>query len=135
MNRVLRRSWLRSSGTLWVALPVFVALVGVGGFLLTAEVTLPWLALAWLFAIALIAFLVGTEIVLRRRAAREYAEIVTDRRRAEKEAQDLFERSTDALSTVGFDGHYRRVNPALVQAFGYSVNELFSRPIFDLIHP
>ena len=72
---------------------------------------------------------------LRRRTEREYAEIVTERRRAEKEAQDLFEHSTDALATVGFDGYYRRANPALVQAFGYPVNELFSRPIFDLIHP
>ncbi len=135
MNRVLRRSWLRSSGTPWVALPVFIALVGVGGFLLTAGATHPWLTLAWLFAIALIGFLVGTEIVLRRRSEREYAEIATERRRAEKEAQDLFEHSTDALATVGFDGYYRRANPALVQAFGYSADELFSRPIFDLIHP
>src|SRR5258705_13612137 len=71
---------------------------------------------------------------LRRRTEREYAEIVTERRRAEQEAQDLFERSTDALATVGFDGHYRRANPALVEAFGYSWNELISRPIFDFIH-
>jgi PAS domain S-box-containing protein len=77
MSRVLRRSWLRSSGT--------------------------------------------PEAVLRRRA--------------EQEAQDLFEHSTDALATVGFDGYYKRANPALVEAFGYSENELFSRPIFDLIHP
>src|SRR6266496_3152382 len=102
MNRVLRRSWLRSSGRLWIAV---VVLLG------------------------------GRAIMVRRRAEREYAEILTDRRRAEREAQDLFEHSTDALATVGFDGYYRRANPALVQAFGYSVNELFSRPIFDFIHP
>src|SRR3954452_5691924 len=74
--------------------------------------------------------------VLRRsRAKRKYDEMLTDRLRAEKEAQDLFEHSTDALATVGFEGYCRRGNPALVQAFGYSVEELFGRPIFDLIHP
>lgn len=41
-------------------------------------------------AIALIAFLVGAEIVPRRRAEREYAEIVTDRRRAEREFEEIF---------------------------------------------
>src|SRR5258707_506147 len=71
---------------------------------------------------------------LRRRAEREYAEIVTERGRAEKEAQDLFEHATDALATVGLDAYFKRVNPAFEQAFGYS-SELVSRPIFEFVDP
>jgi PAS domain S-box-containing protein len=80
---------------------------------------LPWLALAWPIAIALIAFLVGRAIMLRRRAEREFEEI--------------FNVSPDLLGIIGFDGYFKRVNPAFEQAFGYS-SELLSRPIFDFVH-
>ena len=86
-------------------------------------------------AIALIAFLVGTEIVLRRRAEREYDEIVIGRRRAEREFEEIFNVSPDLLCIIGFDGYFKRVNPAFEQAFGYSSKELLSRPMLEFGHP
>ena len=83
--------------------------------------TLPWLALAWPVAIALIAFLVGRAVMLRRRA--------------EREASGMFERSTDLLASAGFDGYYRRVNPAFMRTLGYSNAEMLSKPYADFLHP
>src|SRR4029453_15578574 len=37
MDRVLRHSWFRSAGSLRVALPVLILLLGAGGYLLTSR--------------------------------------------------------------------------------------------------
>ena len=37
MDRVLRHSWFRSSGSLRIALPVLILLLGVGGYVLTSR--------------------------------------------------------------------------------------------------
>jgi PAS domain S-box-containing protein len=83
--------------------------------------TLPWLALAWPFAAAAIAFLVGRAITLRRRAQRD--------------VERIFELSLDVLTIVGFDGYYRAVNPAFERTVGYSKEQLLSRPYWDFVHP
>jgi PAS domain S-box-containing protein len=83
--------------------------------------TLPWLAFAWPLAVALIALLVGRAVMLRRRA--------------EREAQDLFDRSTDLIGTAGFDGYFKRVNPAFSRTLGYPVDELVTRPYNEFVHP
>jgi PAS domain S-box-containing protein len=83
--------------------------------------TLPFLALAWPFAAAVIVFLVGRAITLRRRAQRD--------------VERIFELSLDLLGIVGFDGHYRAVNPAFERTLGYSRQEMVSRPFMDFVHP
>jgi PAS domain S-box-containing protein len=83
--------------------------------------TLPWLALAWPFAAAVIVFLVGRAITLRRRAQRD--------------VERIFELSLDLLGIVGFDGYYRAVNPAFQRTLGYSRQEMLSRPYADFVHP
>jgi len=62
-------------------------------------------------------------------------EDVTERRRAEEDRDRLFAVSLDMMAVMGFDGYYRRVNPAFEQTLGYSQEELLAKPLLDLVHP
>src|SRR5919199_2929134 len=58
-----------------------------------------------------------------------------DRRlRAEREAERIFEMSPALLAVAGFDGYLRRFNPAF-ELFGYSREEVLSRPWVEFAHP
>ena len=54
--------------------------------------------------------------------------------RAEREAERVFEMSPALLAVAGFDGYLRRFNPAF-EIFGYSRDELLSRPWVEFAHP
>jgi PAS domain S-box-containing protein len=58
-----------------------------------------------------------------------------ERKRAENELEALFLMSRDLLCIAGFDGYFRRLNPAWVDTLGYSIEELMSRPYVDFVHP
>ncbi|MDX5338204.1 MAG: PAS domain-containing sensor histidine kinase [Cyclobacteriaceae bacterium] len=47
----------------------------------------------------------------------------------------FFDLSPDLFCIAGYDGYFKRVNPAVVKTLGYTVEELFSRPVNDFIHP
>lgn len=49
--------------------------------------------------------------------------------------EPFFESSTDFLCIAGYDGFFKRVNPAFLKLLGYTKEELFSRPISDNIYP
>ncbi|MGV3504762.1 MAG: sensor histidine kinase [Adhaeribacter sp.] len=46
-----------------------------------------------------------------------------------------FDLSPDLLCIAGFDGYFRRVNPAVSTLLGYTMEELMARPIHTFIYP
>jgi PAS domain S-box-containing protein len=85
------------------------------------QATLPWLALAWPPATALLVYLLGRGMLRRRHA--------------ERQVDDIFDFSPDLLGVVGLDGYIQRVNPAFERTLGYPAAELVSRPFLEHVHP
>jgi diguanylate cyclase len=59
----------------------------------------------------------------------------TTLRALEAESARHFDLSLDMISTVGFDGCFKSVNPAFEQLLGYRPEELVGRPFMDFVHP
>jgi len=74
-----------------------------------------------------VVYSVGRDTTERRRADAELQE-------AKREAERIFEMSPALLGVAGFDGYLRRFNPAF-EVFGYSREELLSRPWIEFAHP
>jgi PAS domain S-box-containing protein len=49
--------------------------------------------------------------------------------------EHFFYLSPDWLCIAGFDGYFKKVNPAVAKTLGYTESELFSRPIDSFVYP
>ena len=47
----------------------------------------------------------------------------------------LFEIAPDLLCIAGFDGYFKKINPAVSKTLGYTAAELFAAPIDSFVHP
>jgi PAS domain S-box-containing protein len=60
---------------------------------------------------------------------------LTERRRAERDLERFFTVSLELLCISGFDGYFRRLNPAWERTFGFTQHELLEKPFLDFVHP
>jgi PAS domain S-box-containing protein len=86
-----------------------------------AAAVLPWIILAAGLVLAALAGALGVN------GAR--------RARAKAEADRLFTLSTDLITVTGFDGFWKRVNPAVERHLGYTEPEALARPYLEFVHP
>jgi PAS domain S-box-containing protein len=75
------------------------------------------------------------ELLSTLRTVGQQIGIFIDRRRAQEELDRFFALALEMLCLAGFDGYFKRVNPAWQRCLGYTESELLSQPYLDLIHP
>jgi PAS domain S-box-containing protein len=51
------------------------------------------------------------------------------------ESSRFWELSNELLGTAGFDGYFKRVNPAWERTLGWTAEEICSRPFVEFVHP
>ena len=104
--------------------PVLLVIAAIAGaFVLTETDSIAdaWLVLAT--GLALTAVTAALAVTSQRR------------RRATREVERYFTLSPEMVILAGFDGYWKRVNPAVEAVLGYTEREALARPFMEFVHP
>lgn len=87
--------------------------------------------------VAVAAILVAALVIIRISGVigSSIDQAVTEREQAEQELKRIFDLSTDMICITGFDGRFKKVNPAFTRILGYEREELIDRPFIEFVHP
>lgn len=64
-----------------------------------------------------------------------YSRMATKTRDNQFDLELFFDLSPDLLCIAGYDGYFKKINPAVSKVLGFSVAELLASPIESFIHP
>jgi two-component system, sensor histidine kinase and response regulator len=100
--------------------------------IIEAQATQP---LHWIIDSAPVVLALFTALIGRRQEVVERLQRAATERAVSTEIDRFFSLSVDMLALAGFDGHFKRLNPAWEEVLGHPPETLLSQPFIDLVHP